>query len=546
MTVPRRAGQILLLGALLIAAWDGFTSYHAGVLSLTKVRDFRPGELLPNPLMSHRLGDEHSPIKSWDTVVSALPDWPAVLLLGLLGLGLWLIGRRRPGSAPAPASKLEEDSREASATAQRRAPAGSELRKALWSCRNAFLGTAGFSLIINILMLTGAIFMLEIYDRVLPSRSVATLIGLSIVAAILFTALGLLDVIRGRLLVRAGGAIDEALAARVFDVLVRLPVRAGNRGDGLQPLRDLDAIRSFLSGPGPTALFDLPWLPFYLAIVYAFHPVLGLTALVGAIVLIALTLLTEALSRRPARDSTIHVINRHGVAEACLRNAEVVAGMGFAPRLGNLWRSSNDRALASQRRASDIAGGLGAIARVLRMILQSAVLAVGAYLVIIQQASAGIIIAGSILTARALAPVDVAIANWRGFVAARQSWERLGRLLVMLPAQPRPMPLSRAVHKLQVENVIVVPPGEQKVVVRDVGFALTSGRGSGSSDRSGSGKSSLARVLVGAWTPLAGRIRLDGSALDQWVHGGRRTTHRLPAAGCRTLRRQRLSEHRTL
>ncbi len=392
-----------------------------------------------------------------------------------------------------------------------------ELRKALWSCRRAFVGTAAFSLIINVLMLTSAIFMLEIYDRVLPSRSIATLIGLCIIAAILFAALGMLDVIRSRLLARAGQAIDQALAPRVFDALVRLPLKTRNGGDGLQSLRDLEAIRSFLSGSGPTALFDLPWLPFYLALVYAFHPLLGVTALIGAIVLVALTLATELLAGKPIRTATGHAMACYALANASLRNAEVLAGMGFASRLADLWKRSNDRLLAAQQSVSDITGGLGAVARVLRMVLQSAVLAIGAYLVIRQEASAGIIIAGSILAARALAPVDMAIANWRMFVSARQSWKRLGQLLAFLPPRPMPMLLPSPSSKFQVENVIVAPPGERKIVLRDVGFALASGQALAVIGPSGSGKSSLARVLVGAWMPVAGGIRLDGAALDQWA-----------------------------
>jgi ATP-binding cassette subfamily C protein len=448
-------------------------------------------------------------------VADVLLDTPAGLLFGSIGAVLYLIARRNRSRIPRNSDEAGEQDLQAGV--QRPPHGGSELRYALWSCRSAFLGTAAFSAIINVLMLTGAVFMLEVYDRVLPSRSVATLVALCMIAGILFTALGLLDVLRSRLLARAGSTIDEILAARVFDVVVRLPVRAGNRGDGLQPLRDVDTIRSFLSGQGPTALFDLPWLPFYLAIVYGFHPMLGITALIGAIALISLTLLTEALARKPTRDATTHAITRTGLAQTCLRNAEVLAGMGFASRVAELWRSSSDRALTSQQRAVDIAGGLGAIARVLRMILQSAVLAVGAYLVIIQQASAGIIIAGAILAARALAPVDIAIANWRAFIAARQSWERLGHLLAKLPRQPKPMPLPAPFTKLQVENLIVVPPGEQKVVIRDVGFALNPGQGLGIIGPSGAGKSSLARVLVGAWLPVAGRVRLDGAALDQWA-----------------------------
>jgi ATP-binding cassette subfamily C protein len=373
-----------------------------------------------------------------------------------------------------------------------------------------------FSGIINVLMLTGSLFMLEIYDRVLPSRSVPTLVGLCLIAGILFSALGLLDLIRSRLLARVGRAIDEALASRVFDALVRMPVRTGSRGDGLQPLRDLDAVRSFLSGPGPTALFDMPWLPFYLGITFAFHTLLGVTALVGAIVLVTLTVLTEILVRRPTRDATMQGISRFGLAEICLRNAEVLAGMGFAARLRNLWYGINVGTLSLQQRASDVGSGLGAIARVLRMTLQSAVLAVGAYLVIYQEASAGIIIAGAILAARALAPVDLAIAHWRGFIAARQGWQRLRQLFAMLPSEPAPMPLPTPHEKLQVENVIIVPPGGQKLVLRDVSLSLNRGQGLGIIGPSGSGKTSLARVLVGAWRPARGGVRLDGAALEQW------------------------------
>lgn len=515
MAVARLLSAMFLSAGLLVVGWDLYCCSGAGPLT-TSVREIWNWAQRPDLWMVSGLKFPDWLVDSWENMAGVLPMAPAALVLGLLGGVLWLIGR---GLRRAPRQRAEKRHQQQAvgARAERQTRGGSELRNALWTCRSAFWGTAGFSVIINILMLTGAVFMLEIYDRVLPSRSMATLIGLCIIASILFAAQGLLDLIRSRLLIRAGGAIDEALATRVFEILVKLPVRAVDRGDGLQPLRDLDAIRSFLSGPGPTALTDLPWLPFYLVIVYAFHPLLGVTALLGAIMLIVLTLLAEALSRKPARDATTHAMNRYALAEACRRNAEVLAGMGFASRLGNLWQSSNDRALAFQRRGADITGGLGAIARVLRMVLQSAVLAIGAYLVIIQQASAGAIIASSILAARALAPVDIAIANWRGFIAARQSWERLGRLLAMLPPQQVRMPLHAPSIRYQVENVIVAPPGEQKIVVRDVDFALNRGQGLGIIGPSGSGKSSLARVLVGAWLPVAGRVRLDGAALDQWA-----------------------------
>jgi ATP-binding cassette, subfamily C, type I secretion system permease/ATPase len=392
----------------------------------------------------------------------------------------------------------------------------SELSAALAACRGAFIGTALISGMSNILMLTGAMFMLEVYDRVVPSRSMATLVGLVALAAGLYAALGVLDAIRVRILARIGGALDETLSGRVYDTLVHLPLRIGSRSEGNQPLRDLDAIRSYFSSLGLVALFDLPWLPIYLAICFAFHPLIGFTALGGAIVLIALTLLTETLMRAPSKAATEAAIARNGLADASRRNAEALAAMGMVSRMAQRWGEANRQFLQSQRRTSDIAGGLGAVSKVLRMMLQSGVLAVGAYLVIHQEATAGIIIAGSILSARALAPVDLAIAHWKGFVAARQSWGRLNTLLAALPAQSAPMALQVPAHRLAVESVSAAPPGVQKIVVQDIGFKLEAGQGLGIIGPSGSGKSSLARLLVGVWYPVRGKVRLDGAALDQW------------------------------
>ena len=392
----------------------------------------------------------------------------------------------------------------------------SELGDALRACRNAFIGVGIMSCMINVLYLTGSIFMLEIYDRVLPSRSVPTLVGLGILAGGMYFAQGILDLIRGRILGRIGTALDESLNRRVFDTMVRLPLIMGARNEGLQPLRDLDAVRSFLSGMGPGAFFDLPWLPFYLAICFAFHFMIGLTALVGAIILVGLTLVTEYLSRAPAREATGLAARRNDLAATSRRNAEVLVAMGMSGRMTNRWSEANEKYLTGNQYASDIAGGLGAISKVLRMTLQSAVLGVGAYLVIYQQATAGIIIAGSILSARALAPVDLAIAHWRSFVAARQSWHRLNRLLEQLPARTEQTLLQEPSSRLSVEAVSIVPPGDQKVIVQDVTFVLEAGRGLGIIGPSGSGKSSLVRALVGVWQPFRGKVRLDGAALDQW------------------------------
>jgi ATP-binding cassette subfamily C protein len=392
----------------------------------------------------------------------------------------------------------------------------SELGEALRACRSAFIGVGVMSCMINLLYLTGSIFMLEIYDRVLPSRSVPTLVGLIVLAGGLYVAQGILDLIRGRILVRIGTSLDEALSGRVFETVVRLPLIAGGRSEGLQPLRDLDNIRAFLSSLGPSAFFDLPWLPFYLAICFVFHVLIGATALAGAIILVTLTIMTEFMTRKPAREAMGLAARRNDLAAASRRNAEVLVAMGMSGRLTRRWSVANENYLTGNQRTSDVAGGLGATAKVMRMMLQSAVLGVGAYLVIHQEATAGVIIAGSILSARALAPVDLAIAHWKGFVAARQSWTRLNRLLGSLPAQGMPTRLQAPSRRLSVESVSIVAPGDQKVIVQDVSFALEAGNGLGIIGPSGSGKSSLVRALVGVWQPVRGKVRLDGAALDQW------------------------------
>ena len=410
----------------------------------------------------------------------------------------------------------------------------SELSEAIHACRGAFIGVGLMSCMVNLLYLTGSIFMLEIYDRVLPSRSISTLVGLIVLAGGLYIAQGILDLVRARILVRIGTSLDEALSERVFATVVQLPLVSGGN-QGLQPLRDLDNVRSFLSGMGPSALFDLPWLPVYLAICFVFHPLIGLTALVGAGVLIVLTILTEILTRIRSGDAVALATHRSDVASASHRNAEVLRAMGMSRHMTRRWTEANRKYLDGNQRTSDAVGGLGAIAKVFRMALQSAVLGVGAYLVIHQEATAGIIIAGSILSARALAPVDTAIANWKGFVAARESWHRLNGLLHLLPAESAPTLLDAPSRRLLVESVSIIPPGDQKVVVQDVTFALEAGNGLGIIGPSGSGKSSLVRALVGVWSPARGTVRLDSAALNQWSADKSGTAHRLSAAGRRTV-----------
>src|SRR6266481_1631328 len=366
--------------------------------------------------------------------------------------------------------------------AARSASARSELGAALASCRGAFIAIGLVSGLSNVLMLTGAMFMLEVYDRVLPSRSVPTLVGIAILAGGLYVMQGILDLIRSRVLIRVGSALDEDVSGRVFDTILRLPMKVAKVGDGLQPLRDLDSVRSFLSGLGPIALFDLPWLPLYIGICYLLHPWLGYTALGGAIILAVLTLLTEVLTRRPTKTAASFAASRSELAQAGHRNAEAIVAMGMAGR----------------------------------MVQQSAMLGVGAFLVIRQDATAGIIIAGSILAARALAPVDLAIGHWKAFAACRQSWQRLNKLLALLPPQQPPMLLPAPSAKLTVENTSAAPPGSTKLVLQDISFKLERGNGLGVIGPTGSGKSSLARLLVGVWRPARGKVRLDGCTFDQW------------------------------
>ncbi|KQP58515.1 type I secretion protein [Methylobacterium sp. Leaf399] len=391
-----------------------------------------------------------------------------------------------------------------------------EIVSALARCRAAFIGVGVMSGLINVLYLTGSFFMLEVYDRVIPSRSVPTLVGLVVLALVLYAFQGVLEMLRSRILARVGAALDEALSARVFDIVVRAPLKGAAPGDGLLPLRDLDQLRAFLSGTGPSALFDLPWMPIYVGICFLFHPLIGVAAVAGAAILAVLTYLTDRSTREPSQTSTAHGMRRNGLAEAGRRNAEVLAAMGMQGRLATRWGVANRDYMDSQQQVADVAGGYGAGSKVFRMALQSGVLALGAWLVINNQASAGIIIASSILVARSLAPAELAIANWKGFVQARQSWARLSDLFARIPATGQPHSLPAPSQSVTVEGVSIAPPGAQRLVVQDLSLGLKAGQGLGIIGPSASGKSSLVRALVGVWPPLRGKVRIDGAALDQW------------------------------
>lgn len=392
----------------------------------------------------------------------------------------------------------------------------SDISNFLASCRQAFWGLAVFSGLSNLLMLTGSFFMLQVYDRVLPSRSVPTLIGLVVLATVLYAFQGALDLVRNRISGRVGRFLEEALGLRVYDAVVRLPLRTRGDGDGLQPLRDIDQVRGFLSNGGPMTLFDLPWIPLYLAICFYFHFWIGTVALVGACVLILFTMLTEVKTRNATKAAASFAMSRNALALEGRRNAEVLQAMGMRQRVAARWNEANQNYIAANEAASDVASGIGGVSKVFRMILQSGVLAVGAYLVIHQEATAGIIIASSILTSRALAPVEQAIANWKGFVSARQAGHRLDKLLKLLPREEEPMQLPAPERSLSVDRIHVVPPGSDRPVLHDISFSVTTGQGLGIIGPSGSGKSSLARALVGVWPQLHGKIRIDNATLDQW------------------------------
>ena len=396
------------------------------------------------------------------------------------------------------------------------AEARSEISTFLVSCRRVFWALAIFSGISNLLMLNGSFFMLQVYDRVLPGRSIPTLVALLTLAALLYVLQGGLDLVRSRISSRVGRHLDERLGLRVYDSIVRLPLKTRGDGDGLQPLRDLDQVRSFLASGGPTALLDLPWMPLYLAICFLFHFWIGMTALVGGLILVFLTALTETRTRAPATASSRHAAVRSALVVEGRRNAEVLQAMGMRRQAALRWQEVNRKYLAAQERSGDIASGLGGASKVFRALLQSCVLAVGACLVISQESTAGIIIAGSILTARALAPVEVAIANWKGFVAARQAADRLDKLLKLLPSEVEPLELPPPTRELTVEQLHVVAPGSEKQLLANVSFSLRSGQAVGIIGPSGAGKSTLARALVCIWPQSRGKIKLDNAALEHW------------------------------
>lgn len=394
------------------------------------------------------------------------------------------------------------------------APVHPELAGALTDCRRAFWSVAAFSSVVNILMLAGPIYMLQVYDRVLTSRSVPTLIALTILLVLAYGFQAILDVIRSRIVVRAAALLDERLAAVIHSAVMQLAVRRAGT-DAQQPVRDLDQIRSFLTSAGPTAIVDLPWVPLFLIICFLIHPILGAVAMVGALLLLAMTLMTERASRTQQRKLSQEGNARLAMVDGSRRNSETAFAMGMADTLSRRWVDTNEQYIASIGRSSDVIGSYGSVSKVLRLLLQSAMLGIGAYLVIRQELTAGAMIASSIMMGRALAPIETAIANWRGFVAAREAIRRLSGVLAWLPRPNATTVLPKPSKNIDV-SVAVGPPGAQTPILNNVQFRLNAGEACGIIGPSGSGKTSLARVLIGVWPPLRGTIRLDGATFEQW------------------------------
>ena len=387
---------------------------------------------------------------------------------------------------------------------------------ALRPFRGALFTAGTLSLISNLLMLAGPLFMIQIYDRVLASRSLPTLVALTILVAGSFAFMALLDLIRARLMVQVGAGLDHALRSATFDAVISHALRRTPNVAG-QPLRDAEAIRHYISGPGLMALFDMPWMPIYLALNYAFHPLLGLLTLVGVVVLFLLAALNEAVTRRAATEAAGASQRSHAIADEARRAAEVLKAMGMQEAYRGRWNGEYQKAQHLQMQAANKAGLFNASTRALRLFQQSAALAAGAALAITGEISPGTIIAASILMSRALSPVEQATAHWPGFQNARRAWGRLRQVLhAALDVTPPAMTLPPPRGDLAVERVFICPPGRPEPIVQGADFELKAGDGLGIIGPSGSGKSTLARALVGVWPLAKGAVRLDGASLDQW------------------------------
>lgn len=381
------------------------------------------------------------------------------------------------------------------------------------ACRYGLIGVGIFSALMNILLLTGPFYMLQIYDRVLTSHSIPTLVALSILVAGLLSIYGLFDFLRTRLMVRLAAILDLELSDQTFEASVSGPLKRPMLGD---PSRDLRTVRQFINSPVAAGLFDIPWFPFYIGVVFLLHSLLGWLAIFGAFVLITLAILNAIFSRAPELTANQTGFQEEQFLGLSRLNAETVVAMGMMGNLKRQWFSMHEKVLSSGQTGADSNARFTSLSRALRLILQSAILGVGAYLVIGNELSPGALIAASIIFARALAPVDMAVAQWRGIVAAYQSWGRLGQAVLSIAPREEHIQLELPKETIILEEFSVTAPNQEKYLAERVSFELKAGEGLGIIGASGSGKSSLLRGLVGVWPSPKGEMRVDGATLDQW------------------------------
>jgi len=391
----------------------------------------------------------------------------------------------------------------------------SELADVLFRLRRSFYALAAFSGVINVMMLTPAIYMLQVYDRALVSRNVTTLGMLTLLVVGLFLLMSALEMTRTRVLIRVGNCLDMALNRRIFSAAFERNLsRAG--GNPAQALQDLAQVRQFLTGNGLFAFFDAPWTPIYLVVCYLIHPWLGLVTTIGSLTLVGLAYLTEKATQKPLAEANQASMSSASYANNNLRNAEVIEAMGMLPSIGKRWYQGHLRILQMQTLASDRAALISSTGRFVRITLQSVILGTGALLAIEGKITPGMMIACSILTGRALGPVEQVIASWKQLLGCRLAWGRLNDLLQDYPQRPPSMSLQRPMGMLAVENVIAGAPGTPTSIVRGVSFSLVPGESLGIIGPSASGTSTLARLLVGVWPAQAGKVRLDGADIFTW------------------------------
>ena len=391
-----------------------------------------------------------------------------------------------------------------------------ELELALRACKRYFIYAGVFSAAVNILMLTPIIYMLSVYDRVVSSGSLSTLTMLTVLMVALLLALGGFEWVRSQILISASNRLETLLRKRVSDATFKRSLLSGGMVSNAQPVSDLTGLRQFLTGNGLFAFFDAPWFPIYIGIMFLFHPWFGVAGIVSGIIMVAFAFATEASTNKLLAEANTESSRVSNQFQGSLRNAEVVAAMGMAEDIRARQDQQFIQVLEKQTEASQKSSLLSGISKSFRMIVQSLLLGMGAYLALNQEISPGMMIAGSLLLGRALAPIDLLVATWKGFSVARTQYARLQELLQQIPADQESMSLPAPKGDLSVEQVSVVPPGSQSVVVRAVSFNLDAGEALGIVGPSASGKSTLARTILGIWPAYSGKVRLDGADISAW------------------------------